>query len=218
MPEYTSPADYAAQTEKWRNFFKIAVHLQYAEQVKVATEQIERLRTSDPSEYDRFMSDARAWGVRETAAIAYTNEISAPVSPQPSGRTRDHGDYIVLSLFTADGVLAVAMEHSFTTGDVSVGHIICADSNTKWRYTATCVAYAENGLPIASFLGKVSKTAPTESNVNSDYVATSSKRLAYRKKGTCKIRCEYVGATNVKPSDSPQYNDGKERVPARYTR
>jgi hypothetical protein len=47
-----------------------------------------------------------------------------------------------------------------------------------------------------------------------DYAA---RRMEYLKKGTCEVRIVFDGTTNVKASDSPQYNDGKERIPVAYT-
>jgi hypothetical protein len=218
MSDYRTPADYAAQTAKWRDAFGIWPNVPYAEQVRKANEEIASLKTYNPSRYKEFMADAQAWGAREEKRAEEYNETRAPVTPSSSGRNHDNGEFIVLNMSTADGTLEVAMEHCYRTGDVTFGHIISAYSNTKWRYDVTCVAYDAGALTPAAFLSKVSKTAPIEFNVNSEYVATASTTgLAYRKKGTCKIRCAYVGQTSVKPSDSPQYNDGKERVPVHYT-
>jgi len=217
MAEYNTPADYAVQTRKWREYFGIENWLDYSQQVANANVKIEELRTSDLAEYDRFMSDARAWGAREDKYIAEYNEQQAPVMPMSSGCHYDNGDFIALSMSTADGVLQLAMEHAFRTGDVNFGHIISAYSNSKWRYDVMCVTYDANGLAPSVFLGKVTKDAAIEHNVNSEYVANSSTTgLAYRKKGTCKICCAYVGDTNVEASDSPQYDDGTARVPVHY--
>jgi hypothetical protein len=218
MAEYTTPADYAAQTSKWRHYLGIENHLQYHEQVKVANAEIAVLQTSDPAKYNEFMSDARAWGAREEKHIAENNEKNAPVTPRPSGRHHGNGDFIALSMSTAGGVLEVAMQHAYETGDVNFGFIISAYSNTKWRYDITCVDYDAGGIDATAFLAKASKDGPVECTVNSEYVARSSSTgLSYRKKGSCKISCAFDSNTNVKASESPQYDDGKERVPVHYT-
>ncbi|MEH2157214.1 hypothetical protein [Nostoc sp.] len=216
--DYTTPGDYAAQTTKWRDYFGISNSEQYNSQVKTANQEIERLRTSNPDKYNEFMSNARAWGAREDVRIAEYDEKNAPFTPLNSGKYHENGEYIVLSMSTADGVLEVAMEQAYKSGDINVGYIISAYSNTKWRYEIKCVNYDANGLTPSSFLKGVTKGKTIQSNVNSEIVANlSMNELPYRKKGTCNIRLEYVGDTNVKASDSPQYNDGKERVSVHYT-
>jgi len=39
---------------------------------------------------------------------------------------------------------------------------------------------------------------------------------SYRKSGTCRIRCVYDGPSNVDATQSPQYDNGKERAPVHY--
>lgn len=164
------------------------------------------------------MSDTKTLGDYAARKEAEARERAAPVVPAPSGRQRNNGAFIALNLSTADGVLEAAMAHAMSTGDVNSGYILSAYSNTKWRYDVTCVDYDANALTVAAFLGKVSKSAPLEHNVNSEFSTHSSiTGMEYRKKGTCEVRIAFDGTTNVKASDSPQYNDGKERIPVTHT-
>lgn len=146
-------------------------------------------------------------------------ERNAPVVPKLSGRVHDEGEYIALALSTADGVLAVAMEHAFVTGDITTGKIISAQAKKEWSYKVTCVDYDANAKSIHCFLKQTNHNDnKTIANVNSDYVTSSQHtHLAYRKKGTCKIELNFVrSGVNVSESDSPQYDDQKERRKAHY--
>lgn len=217
MSDYKSAGDYAAQTRKWRDAFGIENWLQYGQQVSAANEAIALLKKNDPGGYDRFMSDARAWGVREEKRAAQYREEHAPVTPRQSGGCHDNGEFIALSMSTGGGVLEIAMQDAFETGNVNFGYLISAYSNTRWRYDVTCVDYDANAISAATYLGRVTKDKPIECNVNSVYVARSSDGMSrYRKSGTCRIRCVYDGQSNVNASQSPQYDDGKEREPVHY--
>jgi hypothetical protein len=227
MSNSKTPGEYAAQTRKWREQFDPNNVLSYAAQVEEADRWIERIEQSDPALYNEFMSGFQVygggglgWNPKDFASKqeAEAKERAAPVVPALSGRTHDNGAFIALNMSTADGVLQTAMEHAMSTGDIDLGYIISAHSNTKWRYEVTCVDYDANALTVPAILGKVSKIASVEHNVNSELVTHSSiTGISYRKKGTCKVRIAYEGTTNVKASDSPQYNDGKERIPVAYT-
>ncbi|MES2743255.1 MAG: hypothetical protein V4754_20220 [Pseudomonadota bacterium] len=65
MPEYITPGDYAAQTEKWRTSLGIPVSSQYTDQVDIANEMIEELSMNDPQQYATLMTEANAWAERE---------------------------------------------------------------------------------------------------------------------------------------------------------
>jgi hypothetical protein len=217
MSDYKSAGDYATQTGKWRDAFGIANWLQYGEQVSAANDAIASLKQRDPQEYDRFMSDARAWGVREEKRAVQYREEHAPVTPRRSGGYHDNGEFIALSMSTSSGVLEVAMQDAFETGNVNFGYMISAYSNTRWRYDVTCVDYDATAISAATYLGRVTKSNPIECNVNSVYVARSSDGMSsYRKSGTCRIRCVYDGPSNVDATQSPQYDNGKERAPVHY--
>jgi hypothetical protein len=226
MAEYNTPADYAASTRIWREKFDPDNYLSYDAQVKEANEWIKRIAEEEPKLHDEFWRACKVYGPggkgwtpqdwtrqREEEAA----EREAPVSPALSGDRHDNGSYIVLDMSTANGVLEEAMAHAFGTGDVTFGYIIDAKSKGKWLYEITCVDYDANALTPAAFLAKVTKEAPTEFKVNSEFVTNSqATRIAYRKKGTCNVSFVFEGDTDVSESDSPQYNDGKERVSAHY--
>lgn len=212
MSEYNTPADYAAQTVKWRERFGIGNYLPYGEQVLAARDGIAQLRRDDPAEYEIFMAEALAWGAREEETRGAALAEMGPVAPHSSGHTRDAGDYIALGMSTAAGVIAAALEHAATTGDVVVGHIVSAYSNTRWRYEARLAPYNAWGLSPHAFLARVDRDAPIVHDVSTEYVALSAYTgLAYRKRVTCSIRCELVGTTSVRDTDSPQYADGSPR-------
>jgi hypothetical protein len=229
---HKTPADYAVQTQKWRDALKISIYGSYDERVKLANEAIESFQYENPELYAEFMSAAR--GFADPHAIKWSGggidmnmlelenkERNAPVVPHLSGHVHDEGRYIALALSTADGVLEVAMAHAFETGDITIGKIISAQEKKEWSYTVTCVDYDANAKSIDSFLKQTNNNDDkTIVNVNSDYVTSSQHtHLAYRKKGTCKIELNFErsGVNNVSESDSPQYDDGKERRQAHYS-
>jgi len=217
MSDYKSVGDYAVQTRKWRDAFGIANWLQYGERVCAANDAIASLKKRDAGEYDRFMSDARAWGVREEKRAVQCREEDARVTPRQSSGSHDNGEFIALSMSTCGGVLEVAMQDAFETGNVNYGYLISAYSNTRWRYDVTCVDYDANAISSATYLGRMTKDKPIECNVNSVYVARSSDGMSgYRKSGTCRIRCVYDGQSSVDATQSPQYDDGKEPLPVHY--
>jgi len=226
MDKTKTPGDYAAQTKKWRDHFDPYNRMQYADQVQAANAWIEKIKVENPALYTEFAAGCTTFGpggigwVPLDWAKQREDELAeqqAPVSRALSGRHHDNFTYTALNMSTADGVLKVAMAHAFETGDVNFGYIISAHSNTKWRFDVTCVAYDPNAITPEEFLSRVQKGAPTEFKVNSDFVTKSTVTdIAYRKKGTCNVRFAFEGGTQVKASDSPQYNDGKERVPVHY--
>ena len=120
-------------------------------------------------------------------------EQAAPIAPTPSGKRRECGERIVRTLRQAESALETAMAYAYRTGDISVGYISGAGTRTKWRYEVTCVTYDPQGVPCSELLARADVNAPIELVVNNEYVTSASlSGVAYRRRGTWRIRLEHV--------------------------
>lgn len=171
--------------------------------------------------YEDFLTEVSAWRGRNEEGVAKDQIEKAPFTPKNSGNCREFDDYTTLNISSSDGVFSVAMRHSFETGDNSVGWIVFASEKYKARYNILCIDFDPSAKSLNAFLAHLSSEnlSATKCYYKVNITTPSASPLTgllYQREGTCQIEITLQGGVEVSEKDSPQYDDGKERVPVNY--
>lgn len=171
--------------------------------------------------YEDFLTEVSAWRKKNEDRAAKDQIETTPFTPKNSGNYRHFDDYTALNISSSDGVFSVAMRHSFETGDNSVGWIVFASEKYKACYNILCIDFDPSAKSLDAFLAHLSSenlsTTQRYYKVNTTVPSASPfTGLLHPRLGTCQIEITLQGGVKVSEKDSPQHDDGKERVPVNY--
>ncbi|MGI4816214.1 MAG: hypothetical protein ACRYG5_15400 [Janthinobacterium lividum] len=131
----------------------------------------------------------------------------------------NHGDFIALSISTADGFLGVMIRQAIESQQRQWGYIISAYSQTKFRVDVYPASRNQSGQSKDEYLRQVkADMQPLEVEVYSDFMRINDIGLNVNTTGSARVRVVYEGTVQVSKYDSDQYDSkaGKEMVPVHY--
>ncbi|WP_342227067.1 hypothetical protein [Rickettsiella endosymbiont of Rhagonycha lignosa] len=205
----------------------------HASNYEAAKNKLAEYFQTDLATYQEILNRGRSAANTPYALEAIERATPVQAPSQPTGKFRDNGEFIALSIMSCLGPFSNKMHEAFeNAGDTISGKFIAAKQKLEFYYEVTCVPYQPDARDITAFVSEIHNTFSVSYNpktnaskpadiihcVNTSYVTHSKHTgLAYQKKGTCRIKARY-DKKNLKviEQDSRQYDEGKEMMPVRY--